>query len=66
MNIMVNGNPKACSQKTNLRALIATVCRDSQHVIAELNGRIVKSADWKQTLLRDGDKIELVTFVGGG
>ena len=35
-------------------------------VVLELNGSIVARADWSSTNLVDGDRIELVGFVGGG
>lgn len=37
-----------------------------KHIAVELNGKIVKSADYSRTKLQDGDVLEIVTFVGGG
>ena len=50
----------------NLSGLVNTFCKQSKHVLAELNGTIVPSEQWAQTNLQDGDALELVTFVGGG
>lgn len=35
-------------------------------VVAEINGQIVEKQNFSQTLLRNGQSIELVRFVGGG
>ena len=35
-------------------------------IAVEVNGAIVKKADYDKTVLRDGDKVEIVSFVGGG
>ena len=32
----------------------------------EINGEIIKKSDYDKTVLNDGDKIEVVSFVGGG
>jgi len=66
MHIVINGKAKTFPANTRLNAIIKNSCRDPRHAIAELNGAIVKSADWEQTVIHDGDKLELVTLVGGG
>jgi sulfur carrier protein len=37
-----------------------------EHVAVELNADIVPKAEYEKQLLSDGDKIEIVQFVGGG
>ena len=66
MNITVNGQAKTLSGKTCLRDLIQQFTKTPELVIAELNDAIIPKADWAGTALNTGDKIELVTFVGGG
>lgn len=39
---------------------------DPQRIAVERNGDIVPKAKYKDTLLQDGDSIEVVSFVGGG
>lgn len=65
MKLMVNGQDKQFDG-LSLQTLIESVSKNPDHVIAELNSGIVKKDRWKQTQLKDGDRIELVTFVGGG
>ena len=66
MNIMINGTIRNVPAAKNLSDLVATFCKQSSHVITELNGVIVPSHQWPQTPIKDGDALELVAFVGGG
>ena len=66
VNIIFNGRQKGLTQPTSLKSLVEQSCRDSNHVIAELNGIIIKNHQWDKTVLKDGDTLELVNFVGGG
>jgi thiamine biosynthesis protein ThiS len=66
MQITINGKPKDCDDGKSLDTLIGQMCGDNRHVFAELNGQIVRRADWEATVLHPGDQLELVTLVGGG
>ena len=66
IKITLNGKEKEFSTKTSLQALIGQTCQDPQHVIAEVNGHIVKKQTWDTTSISQGDAIELVSMVGGG
>ena len=66
MKIMVNGKSREYDNSQSLKDVITSVCQDSSKVIAEVNGTIVKSPQWPETTIKDGDSIELVSFVGGG
>ena len=66
MKITINGKKKDLAAEITLERLISDLCKNNDHVIAELNGCIVKSDQWVETNVQDGDMIELVTFVGGG
>ncbi len=66
MKITLNGQEKQLTAAFNLESLIKQSRQNTTRVIAEVNGRIVKSTDWDQTVVQDGDVIELVSFVGGG
>lgn len=39
---------------------------DTMSLVAELNFKIIKQAEWNDTLIKEGDTIELLSFVGGG
>ncbi len=66
MNILVNGHPKDFPEAHNLKNIIEQLCAQTSRVMAEVNGKIIRSPQWESTPLKDGDKIELVSFVGGG
>lgn len=65
MKLTINGNEKQISA-LHLQGAIEEILKDSSKVIAELNGEIIKKPNWPLTSLKDGDKLELVSFVGGG
>ncbi len=66
MKITLNGKERNITATADLQSLIGQFCRDPQHVIAEHNGIIVKNHEWTKCILKDGDALELVNFVGGG
>jgi sulfur carrier protein len=66
MNIIINGASQQLTSAKNLSDIVSSFCKHSKHVITELNGSIIPPDQWAQTSLKDGDALELVTFVGGG
>jgi len=66
MNIQLNGQTKTIEGIKTLKGLISTFAKNPDHVIAEVNGTIVKTPQWEETSLNEGDTIELISFVGGG
>jgi sulfur carrier protein len=66
MNIIINGTSQELTAVKNLSEIVSTFCKQPKHVITELNGTIIPSDQWPQISLKDGDALELVTFVGGG
>lgn len=37
-----------------------------ERIVIELNGEIIPKAQYKQTNIKDGDSLEIISFVGGG
>ena len=66
MIIVVNGNQTDIAQGSSISELIKVVGLDRERVAVELNKRIVRRADWDSTTISEGDKVEIVHFVGGG
>ena len=66
MNITLNGQTKELSCTSNLRVIVEQFCKHKTPVVAELNGEIIKDPSWEETIVKEGDTIELVSFVGGG
>ena len=65
LQLTVNGQPMMAQART-LAALLRQLDLQDSAVVAELNGNIVPRENFACSLLSEGDKIELVRFVGGG
>ena len=62
--IEVNGK-EILLQETNLETLLEKLGYRRERVAVELNGRIVKREEREKTEIKDGDVLEVVSFVGG-
>jgi thiamine biosynthesis protein ThiS len=65
MNLIINGESQVFLADT-LSALIDQLGMKSDRVAIELNREIVPRDQWAHTRLTDGDRLEIVHFVGGG
>jgi len=65
MRIQINGEFREVSQKTIL-GLMESLGIDPKRVAVELNMDILPKAEYAEKTIADGDKIEIVHFVGGG
>jgi thiamine biosynthesis protein ThiS len=65
MNFTINGEAQSSSAET-LAALVEQLGMKPDRVAIELNREIVPREQWPQTPLQDGDRLEIVHFVGGG
>jgi thiamine biosynthesis protein ThiS len=70
MNLYINGEARGfadpASTRFTLAALIESLAMKPDRVAVELNRDIVPRDRWPETLLKDGDRLEIVHFVGGG
>lgn len=66
MYLFVNGEQKTFSESLSLARLIEQLGMKGDRVAVELNREIVPRAQWPSTELHDGDRLEIVHFVGGG
>ncbi len=66
MQLTVNGSPHSFEQNPNLSQLLETLNLTGKRVAVERNGEIVPRSQFADTLLADGDKLEIVVAVGGG
>lgn len=65
MNIKVNGKPESISVE-NLARYLQDRGLDPKALVVEHNGRVIQADRWAQTVLQEGDQLELLSFVGGG
>ena len=66
MKLVINGNDHSAEAPMTLRVLIEQLGMKADRVAVELNRKIVPRDRWVETLLADGDRLEIVHFVGGG
>ncbi len=67
MKIFVNGKEKIISDKiSSLHGFIGIILKNEKGKIIELNGKVVKKGEIEGISLKDGDRIELIQFMGGG
>jgi thiamine biosynthesis protein ThiS len=66
LQITVNGEPKAVAEGATLADLVALFDVAPERVAVEVNERLVRRANYEQTRLSGGDRVEIVTLVGGG
>lgn len=66
MNITLNGEAHELEDGTTVAAMVEAVTHDQTRVAVERNLKIAPRATWNETVLEDGDVIEVVTLVGGG
>jgi thiazole synthase len=66
MNITLNGEPKSLSQPVSVFEMLKQLGLESGKVAVERNLEIVPKSAFASTQLLDGDRIEIVHFIGGG
>ena len=64
--MLINGEEKALARPITLSELLTQLGYCAVFVAVELNGTIIKQADFGSTTITDADKLEIVSFVGGG
>jgi sulfur carrier protein len=66
MKVQINGEPRDFPAPLTLGSLIEQLGMKADRVAVELNREIVPRDQWVKTDLNDGDRLEIVHFVGGG
>jgi len=66
MTLTINGESRDFPDGITLAALVAQLGMKADRVAVELNLEIVPRPQWESTVLKNGDKLEIVHFVGGG
>ncbi len=66
IDIVINGERRTVTSGTTVAGLIAELGLGDRRVAVERNREVVPRARHADTALADGDRLELVTFVGGG
>lgn len=64
--LQVNGETRTCSAQSQLPELLEQLGFNPRLVAVEYNGEILHRQFWSQTQAQEGDRLEIVTIVGGG
>ncbi len=66
MKLVINGAEREVADVPDLAALIESLGMKPDRIAVELNRGIVPRGTWAETPLKEGDRLEIVHFVGGG
>lgn len=66
MRLTLNGEERSFESLADVAALVAELGLDARKVAVERNLEIVPRSAYGSTALADGDRIEIVHFIGGG
>jgi thiamine biosynthesis protein ThiS len=66
MRILLNGQQREIPDGLTISGLIIHLELAGERIAVERNGEIVRRAEWDRTRLQEGDRLEIVHFVGGG
>jgi len=66
LHIRVNGEDRETGGNSSLDDLMGELSLPKERIAIELNGQVVRRDRWQETVVADGDRIEIVHFVGGG
>lgn len=66
MHVQVNGESRGINDGTTVAALLHELDIRVDRVAVELNLEILAKDDFDARLLREGDRIEILNFIGGG
>lgn len=64
--LTVNGEFRACPPNTTLPNFLQQMGLNPRLVAVEYNGEILHRQFWPETKMQTGDRLEIVTIVGGG
>jgi sulfur carrier protein len=66
MNILLNGSPKEIDCSMTISELLESFGLEKKEVAIEYNLKVLQKDDYATTFISEGDRIEVVRFVGGG
>lgn len=66
IRLQVNGEDRHCPPQTALPKFLEQLGMNPRLVAVEYNGEILHRQFWQDTQMQNGDRLEIVTIVGGG
>lgn len=66
IQIQVNGEPRGCRADATVGDLLRELAIKTERVAVELNLEILDCKEFDQRSLKQGDRVEILSFIGGG
>ncbi|MEN4052388.1 MULTISPECIES: sulfur carrier protein ThiS [Sulfurimonas] len=66
MKVIINGETREFTQDITLQEILKQLSLEGKVMAAAVNMNIVKQDVWESYVVQEGDKLELLDFVGGG
>jgi sulfur carrier protein len=66
ITLSLNGETRTCSSQTPLPDILQELGFNLRLIAVEYNGEILHRQFWSDTKIQQGDRVEVVTIVGGG
>ncbi|HEX9545220.1 MAG TPA: sulfur carrier protein ThiS [Pyrinomonadaceae bacterium] len=66
LRVQINGEIRNVADHSTLSDLVDELSLAPARIAVELNGEVVRRNKWTETVLSEGDRLEVVHFVGGG
>jgi sulfur carrier protein len=66
IRLTVNGESRELKKDATLANLLEEMGTSSERVAVELNLQVLDKQEYARTILKDGDRLEIISFVGGG
>ncbi|MEO1617045.1 MAG: sulfur carrier protein ThiS [Planctomycetota bacterium] len=66
VTVTINGEPTEIASEMTVEVLLDTVEVPPNYLAVEVNSEVVRREDYATKMVHDGDRVEVVTLVGGG
>ena len=66
MELTINGEPREFREGLSVSGVIEQLTMTAGRIAVELNHEILAREEWPRTILKTGDRLEIVHFIGGG
>lgn len=66
INVSLNGEVRELPKEIDLKTMVDLFSFPDKRIAVEINEMVVRRGDWSETIIKDGDRIEIIHFVGGG
>ncbi len=66
MKLRINGKEHLCQGEIKLEDFVVDKNLKADRIVIEYNNQIIAQHRWESIILKEGDTLEIVSFVGGG